>query len=91
MAFESQPSLGAMGLHELPEELGLAHARLADDGDHLPLTGSGPLNRLAELVQLGVTPHKAGQAPCRSRLEPRAGRTGPGHFVNLQRGAQALN
>src|SRR2546430_4145986 len=42
---EEEPARGAMGVRELPEEPGLAHAGLADDRHDLALTGAGSLQR----------------------------------------------
>ena len=69
--------MGAMGLRELPEEPGIAHTGFADNRDDVALTTAGPLERLVELAQFGVTPHKARQAPRSSSLKPRARQSTP--------------
>ena len=67
--FEDQPALGAVGLAELPVEPRFADAGLPHDGHHLPVTGSYACERLAEVVQFGLAPHEAVQAPGRRGLE----------------------
>jgi hypothetical protein len=59
-----------MGVREFPEEPGLPHTRLADDRHNVALTGAGLLERLAELAQFGVTPHKAPQTSRHGSLQP---------------------
>ena len=74
-----------MGLCELPEEPGLPHTWLADDRHHLALTIAGPLQRLAEDVQLGVPPHKAASALARGSLQSCPHRPRAGHLIDFQR------
>ena len=47
-----QPAVHAMGVGELPEETRLAHARLPDHRDHLAVPLAGPVEGVAELLQL---------------------------------------
>ena len=90
-AREQEPAVGAVRVGELIEQAGLAHARLADDCHHLALPGPSPLPRLAELVQFGITPHEARQAPRRGGLQPRAHRSGTQELVDLNRLLQSLH
>jgi hypothetical protein len=73
-----------MKLREFPEQPGLAHPRLTDDRDHLPLTGTGLLQRLAELVQRVAAPHEAREPSGCSCLQPRACQASAQQFVHLE-------
>src|SRR4029450_10663970 len=78
---EEEPARDAMGLRELPEEPGLAHAGLADDRHHLTMATAGAVQGLAELVQLAVTPHKAGEPAGCGGLQTSAYRPSPQQLV----------
>ena len=53
---QDEPALAAMRLRDLPDEAGLADARLPDDGHDLAVTGGGPFQRAAEQLQLQTPP-----------------------------------
>ena len=59
-ALDDQPALRAMRVGELPEEARLADAGLADDGHDLAVPGAGPLQRLAELLELRGRARRSG-------------------------------
>ena len=80
-----------MRVGELPEEAGLADAGVADDGHDLAVPYAGPLQGLAELLQLRVAPDEAGEAPGGGRLQPRAHGAGADDLENLERSVQAFD
>ena len=90
-ALDDQPALDAVRVGELPEEPRLADAGLADDGHDLAVPGAGPLQGLAELLQLRVAPDEAGEAPGGGRLQPRAHGPGADDLEDLERGVQPLD
>ena len=79
----------AVGVRELPEETRLAHARLADHRHHLAVPARRAGERLAELIQLHVPAHEAGEPPRGRRLEPSAPAARPQQLVDLHRGRRA--
>ena len=66
---KDEPAFRVRRLGELIEEPGLAHARLPDDRHDLAMARAGPLQGLAEGLDLVLPPHKggedAGRAACR--------------------------
>ena len=78
-----------MRVRDLPDEPGLPDARLADDATTWPWPAR-PLERLAELLQLGVAPDEAGQPAGGGRLEPRPRGAGPDQLVDLDGVARPL-
>ncbi len=67
----------AVGVGELPDEPRLAHARLADHGDHLAVARLGPVEGAAELLQLGVAADEAREPPRGRGLEAGAAAPAP--------------
>ncbi len=61
-------SRSVMRVGELVEEPGLAHAWFPDDRHHLAVAGAGPLQRVAEGLELVLSPHKGGEDTGRSGL-----------------------
>ena len=86
-----EPAVHAMGVGELPEETRLAHARLPDHGDHLAVAQAGPVESVAELLQLCVPADKAREPPPRRGLEAGAGGAGPRQLEHLDRLAEPLD
>jgi hypothetical protein len=90
-ALDDEPAVDAVRVGELPEETRLADTWLADDGHDLAVPCTGPLQGLAELLQLRVAPDEAGEAPGGGRLQPRAHGPGTDDLEDLDRGVQALD
>ena len=82
-AFEHQPTVGAVRPRELPDEAGFPDAGLAHDGDRLPVSGAGVLERSAEHLDLGVPADEPGEPAPRGGLQSRARRTDAGQLVDL--------
>src|SRR5687768_11348167 len=74
-------------LRELMAEAALAHARLADDPDHVPLSGE----RLLERPQLLVAPYEAREAARAGHVESPAGRADAGQLVDVHDAGGALH
>ena len=83
--------MDAVRVRHLPHEPRFPDARLADDRHHLAMPGGGPLERLAQLLQLGVPPDEARQAARGGRGQPGAAGSGPDQLVDLDRGVQTLH
>ena len=62
-----------------------------DDGRHLAVPLPRLLQRAAELLDLGVAAHEAGEPAGGGRLEPGAHGAGPGQLVDLDGLGQALH
>ena len=67
--FENQPILHPMGVGELVDEPGLAHAGFAHDGDHLAATRASLFEHSAQVLDLGVAADEARKAAERRRLK----------------------
>jgi hypothetical protein len=80
-----------MRVGELVDETRLAHAGLADDRCHLPVTGAGELLGATELLQFGVAANEPRQATAGGRLQTGARRTGPGDLIDFDGLAQPLD
>jgi hypothetical protein len=80
-----------MRVKELPEEPGLAHARLPDHGDHLAVPLARPVERAAELLQLRGAADEAREPPPRRGLQAGAGGAGPRHLEDLHRVGEPLH
>ncbi len=89
--FQHEPALRARGAHQLEDEARLAHARLADDGRHLPTALPGLLQRAMELCELGVAAHEPGEAARGGCLEPRAHLASLRHLIGFHRLAEILH
>ena len=89
--YEHEPVVRPMGVGDLPDEAGLAHARLADQRDHLAVAGAGPLEAAADRVHLQVSPDEPCEAAHSGGLETRAGQPGTGQFEYFDRLAEALH
>jgi hypothetical protein len=76
---------------ELVEEAGLADADVAHDGDDLPLPAARLVERVPDLLDLGVASHEAREAPRARRLQARAGRGGGHQLEGEDRLGQALD
>ena len=83
--------MGMVRPGEFIEQAGLAHASLPHPGDHLPLPSPGTCQGLAQVLHLGIAPHKACQAPRHGRLQPRAHRPGPQQLIDLDGLRQPLH
>ena len=70
-------------MRELPEEPRLAHARFPDDGDHLAVPQAGPIEGVAELLQLRGPADEAREPPPRRGLEAGAGGARPHELEHL--------
>jgi hypothetical protein len=55
---------------DLPHQARFAHAGFPHDRHDLAMTATGAAQRLAELVQLSLAPHEAGQPAGSARVEP---------------------
>ena len=86
-----EPAVHAMGVRDLPEETRLAHARLADHGNHLAVPLAGPVEGVPELLQLRGPADEAGEPPPRRGLEARAGGAGPHQLEHLDGLAKPLD
>src|SRR5262245_17095793 len=84
-AFEDEPAGHTVGVGELPEEAGFAHAGLADDGHHLAVTGTGLLQGLAQGLDLSLPSHKGGEAAGCGSLEAPARGSSANEFEDLYR------
>ena len=73
----------AMRVRHLPDEPGLPHARLPDEGHDLAVPGGRAPERLAELLHLAVPADEPGQPPGGRRLQPRPDRSRSSHLVDL--------
>ena len=89
--FEDEPAVRAMGMDELPEQPGLAHAGLAHHSHDLAVTGPRALERLAEGVDLRLAPHEMGEPAGRRGLHARAHQPDPGDLVHVHRGVEPLD
>src|SRR5262249_48758555 len=76
---------------KFPDETRFAEAGLADHHGRLPLSGSGALERLRELLELAVPPDEAGQTACGAGLEAGAARNNPRQLVDRRRSLDALH
>src|SRR2546425_12546550 len=81
----------AVGVGQLVEEAGLAHARFAHDGHALAVTVPRPFERCAELFHLSIAPDEAAQAPKGSGLKPCPCLASSDHFVDLYRRIEATH
>ena len=88
---EDEPAVDAVRVGDLPDQARLAHAGFPHHRHHLPMAAAGAAQRLAELVQLALAPHEAGQPARRRRVEPRAPGSGPPQLVDLDRLLQPLH
>ena len=59
-----------MGVGDLPHQARLAHAGLPDQGHELAMPSGGAAERLAELLDLGLTTDEAGEPASGGRLKP---------------------
>jgi hypothetical protein len=89
-AVEDQPFVEAIRVGELVEQARLPDPRLSDDGHHLALAATRPLEGAAQEIELGVAPHEAGEAARGGGLQPGAHRAHPRHFPGLERLAEPL-
>ena len=64
--------MGAVRTRELPDEAGFPYARLAHDGDRLPVSCTGALERSAEHLDLGVPADEPCKPAGGGGMEPRA-------------------
>src|SRR5215470_20214925 len=76
---------------ELVEESRLAHARLTNDGDHLTAPRASLVQRLAELIYLGVTADERVELSRGERPEAGMYRSDAKDLIHLHRCAHALN
>jgi hypothetical protein len=88
-AFEHQPALGTVGVAKLIEQPRLPHAGLAHQRHHLTVPGLRLCQGLLQGLQLGLPPHKAGEATSRGRLQARPHHAGARHLVDFHWVAQA--
>src|SRR5262249_31446193 len=56
---EDEPAVNAVGVGHFPDQPRLAHARLADDGDDLPVASRGAREGLAKRLELDVPPDES--------------------------------
>jgi hypothetical protein len=76
---------------DLPDETRLAHARLADDRHQLAMPLRRAAGRLAELLDLRIPAHEAGQPARLCGVEPRAEGPGPRQLVDVDGRVQPLD
>ena len=69
-AFKDQPIYGAARVSKLPERTRLPYSWFADKGDHLAVTGSGSLQRLAQRLELNGASHKTSKPARGCGLQP---------------------
>jgi hypothetical protein len=81
----------AVRVGELPEEPRLAHARFPDHGDHLAVAQEGPVEGVAELLQLRGPADEAREPPLRRGLEAGAGGVGAHELEHLDRLGEPLD
>src|SRR5215470_13731679 len=84
-ALEHEPAVDVVRPRELPVETGFSHARVAHDGDDLPVSRAGPLEGSAEHLDLGVPADEPREPPPRGGLQSRARRADAGDLVDLDR------
>src|SRR5688572_18645634 len=76
---------------ELPDEAGLAYARLSDERDQLAVAASSPLQTFADRVHLRLAPDESREPPRGRCLEARAGEAGTGEFEDLDELVETLD
>ena len=79
-----------VGVGQLVEETGFAHARLAHDGPDLAVAAPHPFECCAELLHLGIAPNEVAQASKGGDLKPCSHLAGSDHVVNLDGSIEAL-
>ena len=80
-----------VGVGQLVEEAGLAHARLAHDGHDLAVTAPRPVECRAELLHLGIAPDEAAQAAKGGGLKPCSHLARSDHLEDLDGGIEAMD
>ena len=81
----------AVGVHDLPDEARLAHARLPDHGDHLAVPEARPVEGVAELLQFRGPADEAREPPPRRGLEAGAGGASPHQLEHFDGLAEPLD
>ena len=87
---QDQPLLYPMGMGELVDQPGLAHPRLADDGDYLAAARAGLTQDPAQMLDLRIAARKARQAAQGRGLQACPGLTRPRQLEDLDRLWEAL-
>src|SRR4029453_19607230 len=72
-------------MNELVVQAGLADARLADDGHHLPVTFTRLLQGPSKLLDFLVATHESAESPRHCRLQARPGSPRARHLIDLDR------
>jgi len=78
-------------MDEFVEQARFSDPGFPDHGHDLAAAATGLLERLAELIDLGIATDETGQPPRYRRLQSRTGTAGAHDLVNVNRLRQALD
>src|SRR5262245_890192 len=77
-AFEHQPAVGVVRIHELVDQARLPHARFSNYRYELTMASSGTLQSVVERLDLCLPPDEAGEPTGGGRLQTSAQGCSPG-------------